>query len=350
VTSFSKKEIIEALAFRGGDQRALHKRACGVRDVTVSNHLYLRGLIEISNICSRDCYYCGIRASSRETPRYELSREETLSCIETVSRCGISSVVLQSGERRNAAWIENLAVTLADIKARYPQICITLSVGELSLDEYRRMYDAGAERYLLRIETSSEKHYRQLHPPVMSFSARLKSIEDMRRAGFQVGSGVMINSPFQTRENLADDLLLLRELDIDMCGMGPYIPHEQSPLAHLPWSRDMALDLGLNMIALLRMAMPDINIAATTALEALSPVGREQGLKAGANVVMPQFSPPARRKEYMLYDNKPVDFEEYDTMMTGLAGAAEEAGMILNPADPGHSLHFRKRKKNGNTC
>jgi len=349
VTSISKGEIIEALSLEGEEQETLHDEACNLRDETVSNNLYFRGLIETSNICVNDCLYCGIRTSNKKIKHFELTSEEIMHCVDLAAERSLSAVVLQSGERRGPRYADDMAGVVSHIKKAHPAVSMTLSFGELNRDQYQKLYEAGAERYLLRIETSDEKHYRRLHPEEMSFKNRLQCLENLREIGYQIGSGVMINSPFQTLENLADDILFLKNLDIDMCGMGPYIPHEESPLAHLPYAPDKALSLGLNMIALLRTAMPDINIAATTALETLSLHGKELGLLAGANVIMPQFSPPEKRGDYMLYDNKPVAFENYDDLINKLVEAGISCGMTPSLKDPGHSLHFLKRKNYDNT-
>ena len=350
MTSISKGEIIEALSLEGDEQKSLHAGACTLRDATISNDLYFRGLIEISNICVNDCLYCGIRTSNKKLKHFELTRDEIVCCVDCAVERSLSSVVLQSGERPGFRYADDMAGVVAQIKKAHPAVSMTLSFGELSRDQYQKLYEAGAERYLLRIETSDEKHYQRLHPEEMSFKKRLQCLENLREIGYQVGSGVMIHSPFQTLGNLADDILFLKNLDIDMCGMGPYIPHEESPLAHLPYDSDKALSLGLNMIAMLRTAMPDINIAATTALETLSFQGKELGLKAGANVIMPQFSPPEKRRDYMLYDNKPAAFENYDDLIKQLVEAGRACGMTPNLKDPGHSLHYRKRMNYGNTC
>ncbi len=345
MTSISRGEILDSLSLKDSDKEDLFRKAVELRNRTVSDALYLRGLIEFSNICANDCYYCGIRKSNMAVRRYEYGTEDILSCVKAAAEKGMKSIVLQSGERRDTAFIKNVTVLLETIMREYPDMAITLSSGEQSRETYKAFLEAGAARYLLRIETSDKRHYEKLHPTSMSFENRLRCLDDLKELGYQVGSGVMIDSPFQTADNLADDILFFKKIDIDMCGMGPYIPHEQSPLASLPYDKERALDLGLKMIAVLRIAMPDINIASTTALETLSPNGRELGLSAGANVVMPQFSPPETRGDYMLYNNKPLFADDYNLLIDNLRKISQECSMKLILNNPGNPLHFINRKR-----
>jgi len=347
VTSISKQEIIELLGCEGNEQKELHKKAVAVRNEHASNSVYFRGLIEFSNICLNDCLYCGIRKSNYKVNRYEHSVSDILSAVELITGSGITSVVLQSGERNDKHFREYVCQILEAIKNKYPEILITLSVGEQEKEIYRKFRELGVERYLLRIETSNEYHYNLLHPNKMSFSNRTRCLNDLKELGYQVGSGVMINSPFQTIENLAEDILFLRSQDIDMCGMGPFIPHSDTPFADTPFYPETALNMGLKMISVLRLVMPDINIAATTALEALSSKGRELGLEAGANVIMPQFSPQESRKDYFLYDNKPVGFTDYQQLIETLTQMCIRCGMTPDFTNPGSSAHFQRRITNG---
>jgi len=349
VISFSENEIIELLRLEGEEQKALHAKAAEVRNRSVSDKIYFRGLIEFSNICSNDCLYCGIRRSNTDINRYEMSINAIMGCVDRVSASGISSVVLQSGERNSSSFIDCVLGIIREIKKKYPAMVITLCVGEQERHVYKSFFASGADRYLLRIETSDEDHYRQLHPGNMSFKKRVRCLTDLRDAGFQVGSGVMAASPYQTLKHLAGDILFLNEIDIDMCGMGPYIPHSSSPLPHGYYSSERALNLGLNMISVLRILMPDINIAATTALETLSPVGRELGLMAGANVVMPQFSPPETGKEYMLYNNKPCGHDNCFDLVDCLIRMGEVCGMKPALNEPGNAMHYQRRTRNVST-
>jgi biotin synthase len=343
VTSISKKEIIELLELRGREQEEFHRKASEIRRNTLSDKVYFRGLIEFSNICINDCLYCGIRCSNKKISRYELSFEEILQSVGEVLSTGITSIVLQSGERRDRKFTSYVVYILKLIKEKYPQVSITLSVGEQTREVYEEFFNSGASRYLLRIETSDPVHYKKLHPESMSFENRIRCLRDLREIGFQVGTGVMINSPYQSLENLAEDLLFFKEMDIDMCGMGPYIPHADTPLGGIEYRPQESLNLGLNMIALLRHIMPDINIASTTALETLSPDGRELGLLAGANVVMPQFSPFEFRSSYSLYNNKPVGSVYSKEFIDDLKERIIRLGLIPDFKDHGVSVHFLRR-------
>ncbi len=322
---------------------ALHKESSEIRRRTISDKIYIRGLIEFSNICVNDCYYCGIRKSNSNVRRYDLTPDQILASVDEAAEAGLISVVLQSGERRDREFTSHLSYSLKMIKQKHPGMLITLSVGEQDKEIYREFFEYGATRYLLRIETSNESHYRKLHPGSMDFGKRVQCLHDLREIGFQVGTGVMVNSPFQTLGNLADDILFFSSLDIDMCGMGPYIPHGETPFAAQEYFPEESLNLGLNMIAVLRKVMPDINIASTTALETLSPEGRELGLLAGANVVMPQFSPYACRGDYVLYDNKPQGVMECREFLELMKERIAEMGLIPVIGDPGLSAHFLMR-------
>jgi biotin synthase len=339
----SDLEIKQYLQCRGKAQQSLHQHAVEVRNQTISNQVFLRGLIELSNQCINDCYYCGIRKSNSQVKRYALTDHQAMDAITAIHRIGISSMVLQSGERRDSEFIQGITTLIDKIKTAFPDMHITLSLGEQSKETYQQWFDTGASRYLLRIETATQDHYRQLHPPEMSFEYRKQCLTDLRKIGYQVGSGVMILSPLQTLDNLVADLRFLKEMDIDMCGMGPYIPHRHSPLKFPDYSAKKALNLGLNMIALLRLLMPDINIAATTALETLSSHGRELGLSAGANVIMPQFSPAENRPDYQLYDNKPCFTVDENQLILNLIAICQRAGMIAELKDPGTAKHFLRR-------
>lgn len=301
------------LSLRGAEMEALLVRGAAVRDGAVGEGVYLRGLIEYSNVCRKDCLYCGIRRSNDRTARYTLTEAEVLECARTAWEAGYGSVVIQGGENQlpeHVRTIERLVREIGSLSGG--ELGITLSLGEQSAEVYRRWFEAGAHRYLLRIETSDRDLYGRIHPAdaTHSYDTRLRALGDLRDAGYQVGTGVMIGLPGQTVEMLARDLLFMRAADIDMCGMGPYVESAATPLARdagaeippLRWRYDMAL----KMVAALRILMPDINIAATTALQAIEPGGRARALKAGANVIMPNLTPHRYRGDYFLYDNKPL--------------------------------------------
>ena len=273
----------------------------------------LRGLIEFSNRCSSDCYYCGIRRSNRLLDRYTLTLAEIVEVARWCGQKGYGSVVLQAGERRDAKFIRLVSETVRAIKAAtestaLPQgVGITLCVGEQSADTYEEWFAAGAHRYLLRMETSSPELFAALHPPSQTWSSRVHCLKTLKTLGYRVGTGVMIGLPGQSLDDLVDDLLFFRDIGADMIGMGPYIAHEQAVIPGSAAIPDITtrLQLALRMIAAARLLLPQINIAATTALQTLAPDGREQGLRFGANVIMPQATPNRVRRLYTLYAGKP---------------------------------------------
>lgn len=312
----TRDEIISYL--QGHNDQWLFAQARTIRNQTIGSKVYLRGLIELSNRCAKDCLYCGIRTSNGTVERYELSLEAVLAGAQYALDMNYGSVVLQAGERSDRRFTEFIEKCVTEIKAlSNSKLGITLSLGEQSEQTYRRWFAAGAHRYLLRIESSNQELYNRIHPNGYSWSERLECLKSLRRSGFQLGTGVMIGLPFQSIENLADDLLFLKELDVDMCGMGPYIEHPQAPLSEFKsdFERSERVMLALRMIALLRILMPTINIASTTALHALDPQGREKGVAAGANVLMPNVTPAVNRKNYILYEGKPqsdIDLSAFD--------------------------------------
>lgn len=315
---YNKTHIIELLKADGASQQKLFEQADKIRKKHVSADVYFRALIEFSNICKNDCYYCGIRKSNKQVSRYTMSAPEIRDSVALSYNAGLRSLVLQSGERQDKTFTNFVKNIVAEIKQKYPDMGITLCVGEQSKDVYKDFFDAGAHRYLLRIEASNEKLYNNLHPEEMDFINRKRCLDNLKDVGFQTGTGVLIGAPYQSYGDLADDLLFMQKMDIHMAGMGPYIPHESTPLFADHFDRDIQLSLGLNMIAVLRLMMPDINIAATTALETLHHQGRELGIKAGANVVMPQMTPQQYREGYLLYKDKPVVFEQLPEFMQNI--------------------------------
>lgn len=278
----------------------LFRRAEKVRIAHYGRDIYIRGLIEFTSYCRNDCYYCGIRRSNSRTARYRLTKEEILSCCELGWTLGFRTFVLQGGED---GWFtdERLADIISLIRARWPECAITLSVGERSRASYQMLFDAGADRYLLRHETYDSEHYGKLHPPSLSAACRQQCLWDLKDIGYQVGAGFMVGSPFQTPENLADDMLFLKKLNPHMAGIGPFLPHHDTPFAQEPPG---TLELTLYMLGLIRLMLPNVLLPATTALGTAAPDGRERGILAGANVVMPNLSPPSVREKYLLYDNK----------------------------------------------
>ena len=325
----------------------LYSEAYKVKKKTVGESVYLRGLVEISNICRKNCLYCGIRRDNLNTGRYELTSEEVLEAAAFAAEQGYGSMVIQGGERTDRKFIDKITSLLVEIKDRWP-LGITLSLGEQTEDVYREWFEAGAHRYLLRIESSTKELYEKIHPvdAVHSYETRVQALRDLRKYGYQVGTGVMIGLPFQTAANLADDLLFFKEMDIDMCGMGPYLEHSETPLyacRHLIPDLERRLDLSLRMVALLRLLMPDINIAATTAMQAIVPDGRERAIMAGANVLMPNLTLSEVREEYQIYQNKPGVGEDAAISSSRTEQRLREMKIPIGYGQWGDSKHYRKR-------
>ena len=286
--------------FSGGVAEYAAKIALDLKEKVYGNTVFIRGLIEISNICKNDCLYCGIRRSNKECERYRLSCEEILSCCDNGFSLGFRTFVLQGGEDPYFT-DEVLSGLISKIKSKYPECAITLSLGERSFKSYKKLFDAGADRYLLRHETANENHYKLLHPEDMSFKSRMSSLKTLKDIGYQVGCGMMVGSPYQTNRDLAGDLKFIEEFSPDMCGIGPFIPHKDTPFKEFSAG---SAELTCYLLSLIRILKPNILLPATTALGTVDPLGREKGLLAGANVLMPNLSPVSVRKKYSLYDNK----------------------------------------------
>jgi len=347
----SRDDIIYLLGLKGKERSLLRKRAAEVKDKVIGNKVYFRGLIEYSNKCKKDCYYCGVRASNKNPHRYEVDEQEVLEAAKFAYENKFASLVIQSGERSDEAFISKIESVLKKIKLlSNNKLGITLSCGEQSKETYVRWKIAGAHRYLLRIETSSKTLYSKLHPQdqVHNFDERIAALKRLKDTGYQVGTGVMIGLPFQSLEDLADDLLFFKELDIDMAGMGPFIEHKETPLYQYKedlMSLQERFDLSLNMVALLRIIMKDINIAATTAMQAIDPQGREKALMIGANIIMPNLTPVKYREDYLLYEDKPCIDEEVDECQNCLEARIRMAGSEIGYSEWGDSLHFKLRNK-----
>ena len=262
--------------------------------------IYIRGLIEISNYCKNDCYYCGIRRSNRNCQRYRLTKDDILSCCDEGYALGFRTFVLQGGE--DGYYTDGLMCQIiGEIKSKYPDCAVTLSLGERPYESYKFLRYAGADRYLLRHETADESHYKKLHPDDLSFENRIQCLRNLKELGYQVGCGFMVGSPFQTSECLAKDLKLIEELSPHMCGIGPFISHKDTPFKD---EKNGSVELTLFLLSLIRLIKPTILLPATTALGTLSNDGRERGILSGANVVMPNLSPISVREKYMLYEGK----------------------------------------------
>lgn len=264
------------------------------------NKIYIRGLIELTNYCKNDCYYCGIRRSNKSCVRYRLTDEQALECCRNGYELGFRTFVLQGGEDGHYT-DDVLCALITAIKSRYPDCAVTLSLGERSYASYKRLFDAGADRYLLRHETADDEHYKRLHPPELSLANRKQCLYNLKEIGYQVGTGFMVGSPYQSAASLALDMKFISELAPHMIGIGPFVPHKDTGFAN---EAAGTLELTVFMLSLCRLLFPNVLIPSTTALATIAPDGRERGISAGANVVMPNLSPTAVRKNYLLYDNK----------------------------------------------
>lgn len=278
----------------------LHFRAETMRKKVYGEDIYIRGLIEFTNYCKNDCYYCGIRKSNLNAERYRLSKEDILSCCKTGYELGFRTFVLQGGED-NYYTKERMCDIIGTIREEFPDCAITMSIGEKDEKFYRAMYEAGADRYLLRHETANEIHYEKLHPKELSLRNRKQCLYTLKKIGYQVGCGFMVGSPWQTTDTLIEDLEFIQELKPHMVGIGPFIPHKDTPFHD---KAQGSLELTLKLLSIIRLMHPHVLLPATTALGTIDPIGREKGILAGANVVMPNLSPVGVRKKYALYDNK----------------------------------------------
>lgn len=303
--NLSDKELYLLLSTDKFDS-LLYSTADKVRQSVYGKEVYLRGLIEFTNYCKNDCYYCGIRRSNKNAVRYRLSKEEILDCCKEGYALGFRTFVLQGGE--DPYYTDSIMCDIvAEIRKKYPDCAITLSIGERSKESYKAFFNAGANRYLLRHETANAEHYGKLHPREMSLENRKQCLFNLKEIGYQVGSGFMVGSPYQTIDNIIEDLRFLQQLKPDMIGIGPYITHTETPFANF---ENGDLKLTLRLISVLRLMFPYALIPSTTALGTIHKQGRELGLKAGANVVMPNLSPVRVRKLYDLYENKICTGEE----------------------------------------
>ncbi len=346
-----KPDLIRLLQSSEDERKLIFKKAAEIKEKFVGNKVYYRGLIEFSNLCGKNCFYCGIRSGNKNAHRYELSEDEVLQAAKYAWENSFGSVVIQAGERSGKNFVGRIENLVRKIKEfSNGELGITLSLGEQTEETFRRWFDAGAHRYLLRIEVSNPDLYHRYHPSnkTHDYNARLRSLYLLRQLGYQVGTGVMIGLPFQTPDDLADDLIFMREHDIDMVGMGPYIEHVDTPMYKY---RDQLIPkierfiLSLKMVAILRIMMKDINIAATTAMQAIDPMGREKSIKVGANIIMPNLTPSRYREDYLLYEDKPCTDEDAEECKRCLEARIHMAGGEIGYGEWGDSKHFRRRKK-----
>jgi len=341
--------LAELLNSTGERQNNLWESAVEVRNKTVDNRVYIRGLIEFSNICQKNCLYCGIRSGNFNVKRYRLTIDEIMSCVDFIWKNGVPSIVLQSGELTNDDFRKYLVSVIKAIKEKYQDMSITLSSGEFDYDFYKHLNNLGVNRYLLRIETSNPEFYAKIHPVDHLYKNRKQCLFDLKKAGYQVGTGNMIGVHGQTDEDIINDLYFFVENDFDMFGLGPYIIHMETPLAteeNINWwnkNKNDILNKTLNFIAMLRIAMPTVNIATATALDVISPEGRINALKAGANVIMPSITPASNKQNYLLYQNKPNVDDDGKLVIKQMEEKIRAANMIPAYGESGTSLHFKNR-------
>jgi len=347
----SKQDLVFLLQTDKVDRNKIFTHAAKIKADNVGKKVYYRGLIEMSNICSKNCYYCGIRMDNKNVDRYDISDKDILDAVRFAHENKYASVVLQAGEISSSKFTKRISNLLRQIKEiSNNELGITISLGEQTDEVYQEWFDSGAHRYLLRIESSNPDLYYKIHPKneKHDFETRVSCLRSLQKIGYQTGTGVMIGLPFQTYEDLANDLLFMKDFDIDMCGMGPYIEHVETPLyAHkdLLMPIDDRFILTLKMIALLRIIMKDINIAAATALQAIDPIGREKAIKVGANIIMPNVTPGMYRDSYKLYENKPCTDEEATDCTNCMEMRIGLTGDNIGYGEWGDSKHFKKKIK-----
>ena len=349
--TFSKENIISLLESSGEERTFLFKKAAEIKEKYIGNKVWFRGLIEFSNICSKDCLYCGIRKGNKNLKRYNLSDEEIIAAARFAYVNQYGSIALQSGELESSSVtgrIENLLYKIKELSDG--KLGVTLSVGEQEPEVYKKWYEAGAHRYLLRVESTNQSLYNKIHPndSKHDFNRRLSCLKSLQDIGYQTGTGVMIGLPFQTMDDLAGDLLFMKNFNIDMCGMGPYIEHADTPLikhsGNLLPLKDR-FDLTLKMIAIIRIMMRDINIVAATALQAIDPIGREKAVKIGANILMPNITPGKYRDSYKLYNNKPCTDDSAEDCQSCLEARISLADAEVIYGEWGDSKHYSERRK-----
>ena len=340
-TSASNEELLFVLDnMSTEDKKYLVSKSHEVALKNYGNNVYIRGLIEFSNYCIRDCKYCGIRKSNINADRYRLTLDEILECADIGDKLGYKTFVLQGGEDPYFT-DEKMVEIITNLKNKYPNNAITLSLGERSYKSYEKMFKAGADRYLLRHETANKMLYESLHPN-SSFENRRKCLENLKKIGYQIGAGFMVGLPNQNNNDLVDDLLYLKELNPHMCGIGPFIPHIDTPLAN---ECGGTVEKTITMLALIRLILPKALLPATTALGSIDPLGREKGLKAGGNVVMPNLSPTSVREKYSLYNGKICTGDEAAECRDCIEKRINNAGFKLK-VDRGDSLVLSERERN----
>jgi biotin synthase len=349
--NFTRGNIISLLQSEGDDKTLLYKKSSRIKEKFIGKKVWFRGLIEFSNICGKDCFYCGIRKGNKNLERYSLTDDEIIAAARFAYTNRYGSIALQSGEIESQFVTNRIEGLLYKIKElSNGELGVTLSVGEQEPEVYKKWFDAGAHRYLLRVESTNPALYRKIHPndSKHDFNRRLECLKSLQDIGYQTGTGVMIGLPFQTLDDLAGDLLFMKDFNVDMCGMGPYIEHADTPLIEysdnlLPLNE--RFDLTLKMIAIIRIMMKDINIVAATALQAIDPVGREKAVKIGANILMPNITPGKYRDSYKLYDNKPCTDDSAEDCQSCLEARVSLADAEVVYGEWGDSKHFSERRR-----
>ncbi len=335
-----KQEFVQLVStISDGELELLRKKAQRCALERFGNKVFIRGLIEISSICKNDCYYCGIRRSNKNAVRYRLSDEQILSCCQKGYELGFRTFVMQGGE--DAYFTDDrLCKIIASVKSSYSDCAVTLSLGERSKESYQKLFDAGADRYLLRHETADDMHYAKLHPKEMSPENRRQCLYNLKGIGYQTGAGFMVGSPYQTAETIAEDLLFIGELKPQMCGIGPFIPHRDTIFKN---EKSGSVRLTLTLLSIIRLLQPNILLPSTTALGTADKSGREKGILHGANVVMPNLSPAEHRKDYSLYDNKICTGDEAAEGLCRLSEKMTDIGYEI-VTDRGDYYNFERKK------
>ena len=351
---FSKEGILELLETSQSEAKLLFQKAKEVKSCQIGDKVYLRGLIEFSNMCVKDCLYCGIRKSNKNVERYFLSDDEIIQAAKFAFSQNYASIVLQSGELKTKDFIARVAGLIQCIrKITGKNFGITLSCGEQNESTYSRWFESGANRYLLRIETSNKELYNKIHPnnSLHSFQKRIESLRVLKKTGYQVGTGIMVGLPGQNLSHIADDILFMKDIDIDMCGIGPYIEHKETPLfdqRNTLMPLNARFELTLKVLAILRIIMKDINIAASTALQSIDKLGREKAIRVAANVFMPNITPQSYRKNYNLYDNKPCIAESPVECKSCTAARITLANGEVAFGEAGDAKHYLHRMNRRN--
>ena len=350
-TELSFNDIVALLSAVDNDRTLLFEKSAQVKRAEVSDFVYYRGLIEMSNICRKNCFYCGIRNDNKKVIPYTLTDDEIIDAVQFALESDYGSIVLQSGENISESFIKRIDLLIKKIhQMAGSDFGITLSLGEQNKETYQRWLDSGAHRYLLRIESSDAELYKKLHPnnSLHSFNQRLQCLQWLKETGYQVGTGIMVGLPFQTLDHLAKDILFIKDIDADMIGLGPYVEHSDTPLfayKDLLMPASERFDLCLKVTAILRIVMKDINIAAATALQAIDKMGREKSIMIGANVIMPNITPVKYRSHYNLYEGKPCITDSPDDCSNCLEARIAITGNKIGYGVRGDSVHYLKRKK-----